>query len=136
MCVFVCVCVLCVCVCALSLTGIGSDRSRLIQRADDTAEKAQVRLDTYHNNIAAIKECYEDIIRSLDGSVGKAEVKTKPKPFRKTKYWLCTVLGWVRLDWQGAQQQHWQLEPFSPRVSGKQDVGMPNDEAICSPVGA
>ncbi|CAM9785077.1 unnamed protein product [Ascophyllum nodosum] len=48
--------------------------SRLIQRADDTAEKAQVRLDTYHNNIAAIKECYEDIIRSLDGSVGKAEV--------------------------------------------------------------
>ncbi|CAM9781223.1 unnamed protein product [Ectocarpus sp. 4 AP-2014] len=47
---------------------------RLIQRADDTAEKAQVRLVQYHNNIAAIRECYEDITCSLDGSVGKEEV--------------------------------------------------------------
>ncbi|CAN0477424.1 unnamed protein product, partial [Ectocarpus sp. 8 AP-2014] len=48
---------------------------RLIQRADDTAEKAQVRLVQYHGNIAAIRECYEDITCSLDGSVGKEEVR-------------------------------------------------------------
>eukprot|EP00752_Nemacystus_decipiens_P016468 g14721.t2 len=47
---------------------------RLVHRSDDTAEKAQVRLDQYHSNIAAIRECYEDITCSLDGSVGKAEV--------------------------------------------------------------
>lgn len=48
---------------------------RLIQRADDTAEKAEVRLVQYHSNIAAIRECYEDITCSLDGSVGKEEVR-------------------------------------------------------------
>eukprot|EP00903_Cladosiphon_okamuranus_P009346 g8912.t1 len=47
---------------------------RLVHRSDDTAEKAQVRLQQYHNNIAAIRECYKDITCSLDGSVGKAEV--------------------------------------------------------------
>lgn len=50
---------------------------RLVHRSDDTAEKAQVRLGQYHNNIAAIRECYEDITCSLDGSVGKAEVRQR-----------------------------------------------------------
>ncbi len=48
--------------------------SRLVHRSDDTAEKARVRLVQYHMNIAAIKECYEDITCSLDGSAGKQEV--------------------------------------------------------------
>ncbi|CAM9885661.1 unnamed protein product, partial [Hapterophycus canaliculatus] len=48
--------------------------SRLIQRDDDTAEKAKVRLEQFHSNIESIRECYEEITCSLDGSVGKAEV--------------------------------------------------------------
>lgn len=47
---------------------------RLIHRDDDTAEKAGVRLSTYYNNIAAIKECYEDVTYVLDGAAGKTEV--------------------------------------------------------------
>lgn len=49
---------------------------RLVHRDDDTAEKAQVRLDTYYANIAAIKACYEDVTCSLDGARGKNEVQS------------------------------------------------------------
>lgn len=48
---------------------------RLIHREDDTAEKAGVRLSTYYSNIAAIRECYEDVTHILDGAVGKTEVR-------------------------------------------------------------
>lgn len=45
----------------------------MVHRDDDTAEKAGVRLSTYYNNIAAIKECYEDVTYVLDGAAGKTE---------------------------------------------------------------
>lgn len=51
-----------------------SGKNRVIQRADDTAEKAKVRLEGYHANIAAIRECYEDVTCSLDGAQPKETV--------------------------------------------------------------
>ncbi|CAM9401443.1 unnamed protein product, partial [Choristocarpus tenellus] len=47
---------------------------RVIQRSDDTAEKAMVRLEGYHSNIEAIKGCYSDIMCALNGSIPKADV--------------------------------------------------------------
>lgn len=51
---------------------------RLVHRADDTEEKARVRLDAYYANIEAIRACYEDITYSLDGARPKAEVRWRP----------------------------------------------------------
>ncbi|CAM9554560.1 unnamed protein product, partial [Discosporangium mesarthrocarpum] len=52
----------------------GEVAGRVIQRSDDTAEKARVRLLAYHSNIDAIKGCYQDIMHSLDGAQPKSTV--------------------------------------------------------------
>mmetsp|Transcript_28365 Transcript_28365/g.35611 ORF Transcript_28365/g.35611 Transcript_28365/m.35611 type:complete len:306 (+) Transcript_28365:127-1044(+) len=48
--------------------------NRLVHRADDTEEKARVRLEQYHSNIDAIIGCYEDILEKIDGTQDKSEV--------------------------------------------------------------
>jgi adenylate kinase family enzyme len=40
-----------------------------LQRADDTEEKAQTRLQVYHDNMQAVKSCYTDQIVEIDGNV-------------------------------------------------------------------
>ena len=52
---------------------------RVIQRSDDTEEKARVRLDQYHSNIDAVRSSYEQIIRVIDGTRPKTEVFTDIK---------------------------------------------------------
>lgn len=41
---------------------------RLIQRSDDTEEKAKVRLDTYHNNVDAVVGYYKKVLFEVDGT--------------------------------------------------------------------
>jgi len=48
--------------------------ARLTQRADDTEEKARVRLDAYYSNIAAIEDSYKDVLQEIDGTLAKGEV--------------------------------------------------------------
>jgi len=48
--------------------------ARLTQRADDTEEKAKVRLDQYHSNINAIRDSYGSILQVVDGCRSKSEV--------------------------------------------------------------
>lgn len=51
--------------------------ARCIQRSDDTEEKAKVRLDAYHSNIAAIRDSYKEILVEIDGTQAKADVFEK-----------------------------------------------------------
>ena len=44
------------------------------QRPDDTATAIAVRLKLYHQNVAAVKECYSSIVRSVDGDRDKDAV--------------------------------------------------------------
>jgi len=48
--------------------------ARLVHRADDTEEKARVRLGQYHANIDAIIGCYGDILQKIDGTQAKTDV--------------------------------------------------------------
>jgi len=51
--------------------------SRLIQRSDDTEEKAKVRLDTYHKNLAAIFDVYKNVAFKINGNLDKNKVFTE-----------------------------------------------------------
>lgn len=42
---------------------------RLVQRADDTEEKAQTRIKVYHDNVNAVTGFYEDVMVQVDGNV-------------------------------------------------------------------
>jgi len=48
--------------------------SRLEQRSDDTEEKVKVRLEQFHDNVAAVKGCYTDISVEIDGTAKPDEV--------------------------------------------------------------
>eukprot|EP01047_Picozoa_sp_COSAG01_P081429 COSAG01_NODE_16231_length_1257_cov_1.122625_2_plen_160_part_00 len=52
----------------------GEVAQRVIQRADDTAEKLKSRLAYYHGNLASIKSQYEDIIYEIDGDQAPDDV--------------------------------------------------------------
>ena len=41
---------------------------RLEQRSDDTEEKVKVRLEQFHANVEAVKDCYTDINVTIDGN--------------------------------------------------------------------
>ena len=42
--------------------------NRLVQRSDDTEEMVKPRLEAFHANVAAVEECYTDIMVKLDGN--------------------------------------------------------------------
>ena len=42
--------------------------ARLTQRSDDTVEKIKVRLEQFHSNVAAVKDCYTSIAIGVDGT--------------------------------------------------------------------
>lgn len=48
--------------------------ARLTQRADDTVEAVKVRLEQFHKNMGAIKECYSDILVTMNGNQKKEDV--------------------------------------------------------------
>lgn len=48
--------------------------ARLTQRADDTEEKARVRLDAFHTHMGAVEKCYTEILSKTDGTKPKDEV--------------------------------------------------------------
>lgn len=48
--------------------------SRLIQRSDDTEDKARVRLATFHDNAKSIENHYSSILKHVDGSRSKNDV--------------------------------------------------------------
>jgi len=48
--------------------------ARLEQRSDDTEEKVKVRLEQFHDNVAAVKGCYTDISVEIDGTQKPDEV--------------------------------------------------------------
>ena len=43
--------------------------ARLSQRSDDTEEKIKVRLEQFHSNVAAVKDCYTSIAIEVDGTM-------------------------------------------------------------------
>jgi len=45
--------------------------SRLTRRADDTEEKARVRLKAFHEHMTAVEKCYADNIEYTDGTKSK-----------------------------------------------------------------
>ena len=47
---------------------------RLTQRADDTEEKARVRLEQFHSNMKAVESCYAGNIVKFDGTTKKEQV--------------------------------------------------------------
>lgn len=49
-------------------------KERLVQRSDDTEEKAEVRLEQFHANVDAVKDSYSDISVSIDGNRKPGEV--------------------------------------------------------------
>ncbi|PRW20668.1 adenylate kinase [Chlorella sorokiniana] len=51
--------------------------SRLVQRSDDTEEKAVNRLRTYHANVDAVVGYYKDQLVEIDGTLTMNEVFTK-----------------------------------------------------------
>jgi len=42
--------------------------ARLVQRSDDTEEKAKVRLGQFYSNVDAVKDSYADIMATVDGN--------------------------------------------------------------------
>ena len=48
--------------------------NRLVQRSDDTMEKAHVRLSHFHRNMAAVSNYYTDIKLNIDGTGNKYSV--------------------------------------------------------------
>ncbi len=51
-----------------------SVKERLIQRSDDTEEKAIVRLKQYHENILSVQSFYGDVMSVIDGTGPKEEI--------------------------------------------------------------
>jgi len=50
----------------------GEIADRVTTRSDDTEEKVKVRLEAFHENLAAIMECYSPILAHLNGNGEKA----------------------------------------------------------------
>ena len=50
--------------------------ARCIQRSDDTEEKARVRLEQFHANVAAVAAFYSSVIATVDGARSKDAVST------------------------------------------------------------
>jgi len=48
--------------------------ARLTQRSDDTEEKCRVRLQAFHEHMAAVESCYQSLISYTDGTKPKAQV--------------------------------------------------------------
>ena len=48
--------------------------ARLIQRSDDTEEKAVTRLETHNSNVAAILDSYADVLVRVNGNQPKEAV--------------------------------------------------------------
>jgi len=48
--------------------------ARLEQRSDDTEEKVKVRLEQFHANVSAVRDCFAGISVSIDGAAAPAEV--------------------------------------------------------------
>ena len=55
--------------------------ARLTQRGDDTEEKVKVRLQAFHANIAAIIDCYTEIIVKINGNGDKNAIFDLSKEF-------------------------------------------------------
>lgn len=49
-------------------------KARLVQRSDDTEEKVKVRLEQFHANVDAVRNSYEDISITIDGTKKPDEV--------------------------------------------------------------
>jgi len=49
-------------------------KARLVQRSDDTEEKAKVRLEQFYANVDAVKDSYEDIMVTVDGNRPRTDV--------------------------------------------------------------
>ena len=47
------------------------DASSLIQRADDTEEKVKLRIQAFNDNVAAIRQSYEKLVKVIDGNRDK-----------------------------------------------------------------
>jgi adenylate kinase len=47
------------------------DASSLIQRADDTEEKVKLRIQSFNDNVAAIRQSYEKLVKVIDGNRDK-----------------------------------------------------------------
>jgi len=52
---------------------------KLIQRSDDTAEKAKVRLEQFHEHLGAILDAYKDVSVEIDGTQSKKDVFAQVK---------------------------------------------------------
>lgn len=50
---------------------LGIIASRVTQRSDDTEEKIRVRLQMFHDNVAAVSDYYKNVITKLDGNRSK-----------------------------------------------------------------
>lgn len=50
--------------------------ARLTQRSDDTEEKIKVRLEQFHSNVAAVKDCYTSIAIEVDGTKMPQEISS------------------------------------------------------------
>lgn len=48
--------------------------ARVVQRSDDTAEKAQIRLAAFHKHMEAVEACYQESIFFTDGTKSKDQV--------------------------------------------------------------
>lgn len=52
------------------------DASSLIQRADDTEEKVKLRIQAFNDNVAAIRQAYENLVKIIDGNRDKMLVSS------------------------------------------------------------
>ena len=69
--------------------------ARLIQRDDDTEEKARVRLQQYHSHIAAIRDSFKHVTRVINGN--RAKVCWHHNIMRlvssaSTYYYICVII--------------------------------------------
>ena len=79
--------------------------ARVTQRSDDTEEKVKVRLEGFHSNIAAIIDCYTNVLVKVNGSGDKHSIYALLEMFidgygykanndvRKANYYFKTALG-------------------------------------------
>lgn len=52
---------------------------RLVQRSDDTEEKARVRLRQFHSNIASVKSRYKKVMVNVDGTKSRNQISQQIK---------------------------------------------------------
>lgn len=53
--------------------------NRLVQRSDDTEEKARVRLRQFHSNIASVKSRYKKVMVKVDGTKSRDHISNQIK---------------------------------------------------------